>query len=341
MMKAEIKSKLNLENRVSLQEAIPVRTPFLLYLDPSSLCNFKCQFCPMGHAHMTSTLSYKRQCMDFALFQKVIDDLQAFEDNIKVLRMNKIGEPLMNKHVVRMVEYAKKSGKIDSIDFATNAALLTKDISLGLVQAGLDKLNISIEGVHAEHYKKYCSAKVNFESIVENIKFLYENKQDMQIYIKIPSNYISVEEQEEFLRIFGNSCDNIFVENLTSIWPNFDINTASEHIRVEDTGQYGLSAEEKEVCTYIFYSMVINASGTVSACCPDWEEKLIIGDVTKQSLSAIWQGQALKKLQLQHLQGQRKENSICGNCGHIAYCQIDNIDMYKDMLAEKITHVGS
>ena len=47
-MKAEIKSKLNLDQRVALQEVIPLETPFLLYVDPSSACNFRCQFCPTG-----------------------------------------------------------------------------------------------------------------------------------------------------------------------------------------------------------------------------------------------------------------------------------------------------
>lgn len=332
-MKAIVKSKLNLENRVALQDVIPLKTPFLLYLDPSSLCNFKCQFCPMGHSQITENLEYKRQIMDFDLFKKTIDSLSDFEDNIKVLRMNKIGEPLMNKKIVQMVDYAKKCGKIDYIDFATNAGLLTQEISLGLTQAGLNRLNISIEGVSDEHYKKFCSSKVNFNNLVENIKFLYKNKKNTEIVIKIPSNYITKQEQEEFMQIFGNYCDRIFVENLTSIWPNFDINKVSNVLKIEEKNQYEKEAKDRNVCSYIFYSMVINASGTVSACCPDWEEKLVIGDLHNNSLYEIWNSEKLKSLQLQHLKGGRKCNSICGNCGHIKYCQVDDIDEYaKDLL---------
>ena len=41
-MKARVQSKLNLKGRTLLQDVIPLATPFLLYVDPSSACNFRC-----------------------------------------------------------------------------------------------------------------------------------------------------------------------------------------------------------------------------------------------------------------------------------------------------------
>ncbi len=334
-MKAKIKSKLNLENRVNLQDVLPLDVPFLLYIDPSSLCNLKCEFCPMGHSALVKKLNYKRQIMSFDLFRKVIDDLQEFRAPLKVLRMNKVGEPLMNKKIDKMISYAKKSNRVNYIDFATNACLLTKDLSSRLVESGLDRLNISIEGVKSEDYLSYCHAKVDFESIIKNIKFLYDNKKNTEITIKIPSNYITKEDEIKFMHIFGDYCDRIFVENITSIWPNFNINETSRILSIEEKSQYGRSVKDRSICTYIFYSMVINASGTVSACCPDWEEKLIIGDIRHQSLNEIWKGEKLRALQLSHLKGYRKENKICENCGHIKYCQVDDIDEFSTLLLDR------
>ena len=60
--------------------------------------------------------------MKFEVFQKIIDDLADFDMPIKVLRMYKDGEPLLNKRFADMVAYAKKSGHVDYIDTTTALA---------------------------------------------------------------------------------------------------------------------------------------------------------------------------------------------------------------------------
>ena len=127
-MKAEYKSKLNLEQRVALQDVIPLQTPFLLYVDPSSACNFRCQFCPTGHKDLVKSSDYQRSVMDFAIFQNLIDGLSEFDQPLKVIRFNKIGEPLLNKNLVDMVSLAKNSGLVKYVDLATNGYLLSKEL---------------------------------------------------------------------------------------------------------------------------------------------------------------------------------------------------------------------
>ena len=46
--------------------------------------------------------------MDFDLFKNVIDQITQFDSNLKTLRLNKIGEPTLNKHLPEMIKYAKK-----------------------------------------------------------------------------------------------------------------------------------------------------------------------------------------------------------------------------------------
>jgi radical SAM protein with 4Fe4S-binding SPASM domain len=97
-------------------------------------------------------------------------------------------------------------------------------------------------------------------------------------------------------------------------------------------GQYRETLEDKDVCTYIFYAMAINADGTVSACCPDWDQKLVVGDLNNESLRDIWNSSEMNKLRRLHLQGRRRENPVCRSCGHIKYAQIDNIDAHRERL---------
>jgi len=261
-MKAQIKSKLNLEQRVALEEVIPLETPFLLYVDPSSACNFRCQFCPTGHKDLLKASNYKRSVMDFGLFEKLIDDLAAFPDPVKVMRMNKIGEPLLNKKLASMIALAKASGRVQYVDLATNAALFSPALLARLVASGLDRINISLEGINSDQYRQNAKVDINFENLVGNIRWLFANRGDCEVTIKIPANYVDEAQRVEFYETFGDYCDRIFIEELAPIWPDFDVEKRAGVVIHDMRGQYQQKPDEKLVCTYIFYAMAVNSDGT-------------------------------------------------------------------------------
>lgn len=336
-MKAEIKSKLNLEQREKLEELIPLETPFLLYVDPSSACNFRCQFCPTGHRDLVKGSRYKRSVMSLGLFEKLIHDLEAFPQPLKVMRMNKIGEPLLNKNLPAMIAMAKQSLRVRHVDLATNGALFSQQLLAQLIEAGLDRLNISLEGVSREQYLQHAKVDIDFDAMVEIIRWLYGQRGNCEVTIKIPGNYLTAADRQKFYDLFGDYCDRIFVEELSPIWPGFDVEQRAGVKIQKREGQYRQPLLEKAVCTYIFYAMAVNADGTISACCPDWDQKLVVGDLNKESLRDIWNSSALLKLQLQHLQGNRRENPVCRGCGHIKYAQVDSIDPYADRILQRLT----
>lgn len=89
-MKAQIKPRIELENRTRLEEVIPLRTPFVIFMDPADTCNFKCKFCPTGHKELMKNISGRNfGIIDFELYKKIIDDICEFEEPIKVLRLYK------------------------------------------------------------------------------------------------------------------------------------------------------------------------------------------------------------------------------------------------------------
>ena len=107
-MKARLEPRINLVGRTPLETVIPLATPFIVFVDPASSCNFKCTFCPTGHRDMIAETGRFQGVMKLELFQKIVDDLSAFEKPIKVLRMYKDGEPFLNKrfaeHTLKLFE---------------------------------------------------------------------------------------------------------------------------------------------------------------------------------------------------------------------------------------------
>lgn len=332
-MKAKLKPRINLDDRTALETVIPLATPFIVFVDPSSACNFKCTFCPTGHRGMIAETGRYQGAMKYELFQKIVDDLGAFEKPIKVLRLYKDGEPFLNKRLADMIAYARKSGFCDYIDTTTNATFLTPERMGPVIEAGLDKINISVDGMTQDQYLRFTGFRFDFGKFVANVKWLYANKGKLEIAIKIPGELITEAQRQEFLDTFGDHCDRIFIENFAPCWPEFDV---EQHTGVKiGRGIYQQEIGATDTCPYIFYSYSVNADGLVSSCFLDWGRKLVIGDVRRQAMKDIWNSDRMNALRLQHLEGRRCENGVCGNCGQLTHCLPDNIDPFRPTLLEK------
>jgi len=333
-MKAQIKPRINLEGRTRLETVIPLETPYVIFIDPSSACNFKCTYCPTGHLDLIKDTKRYQGVLKLEIYKKIIDDLKDFKKNIKVLRLYKDGEPFLNKNLAEMISYAKSSKKIDYIDTTTNASLMTKERLKPVLDAGIDKINISIDGMNNETYESFTKTKLEFSEIVENVKWLYRNKGNTEVVVKIPADIINEKEKKEFFEVFGDYSDRIFVENFAPCWPEFDV---EKHTGVKITkGIYQQEITETNTCPYIFYSFSVNADGLVSSCFLDWKRKLIIGDVRVQSMKEIWNSKKMNDLRIMHLEGKRKKIDSCGSCGQLSHCLPDNIDKFANEIKDNL-----
>jgi MoaA/NifB/PqqE/SkfB family radical SAM enzyme len=323
-MKAKIKPRIDLENRTNLETVIPLNVPFVIFVDPSDVCNFRCKFCPTGDIALMKRIGRSLKVMNFELYKKIIEDICQFEKPIKVLRLYKDGEPLLNPRFSEMVRYAKEKKCAERIDTTTNASLLNPKLNLEIIAAGLDRINISIEGINVKQYLEFSDYKIDFDKLIANVRHLYDNRKNCEIIIKIPGDALSEDDKKKFYEIFGDIADGVYIEHVMSCWPEFELRGG---IKVnQEVGIYGQAIKEVLVCPYVFYSFSINSDGSASLCFLDWSRKLIIGDVNQESVKDIWNGAKLLAYQKMFLQKKRKEHPICGNCGQLTHGLPDNID---------------
>lgn len=333
-MKARLEPRIDLYDRTALETVIPLATPYILFVDPASACNLKCNFCPTGHFEFADIRNRYNGLMKLDVFKKVIDDLDEFEDPIKVLRLYKDGEPFLNKRLPEMIRYAKLSRRVDFIDTTTNGSLITPERLGPVLEAGLDKINISVDGMTAKTYREVTGVAFDFEAFVTNVKWAYANRGECEIVVKTIGDILTADEQKRFFDTFGDHCDRIFVENLAPCWPQFDTEKHTGH--TISKGIYQQPVGDTEVCPYIFYGCSVNADGQVSSCFLDWGRKLIIGDVRKQSMKEIWNSDKMNALRLMHLEGKRRGHPVCGSCGQLSHCLPDNIDIHRIGLLHKL-----
>ena len=336
-MKAKYEPRIDLVNRTPLETVIPLSTPFVVFVDPSDACNFKCRFCPTSDRALMKLAGRPWKQMSFDLFKKIADDMTEFPEQVEVLRMYKDGEPLLNKRLADMIKYAKDVGASKRIDTTTNAALLTKDKGKEIADAGLDRINISIYGLSNEHYKEFSGVKLEFERVLANVRDFYEVRGNCEMLVKIQGDTLSSQEKEMFLQQFGDYSDKIYIEHIMSCWPEFELRGVDIN---QEHGIYGQEIKEVNACPYPFYSFSINSDGLSSVCFLDWGRKMIVGDVRDQSVKEIWNGEKLKAFRKMFLEGERRKHPQCGKCGQMTHGLPDNIDPYREELLHTLTQSG-
>jgi len=332
-MKAKIKPRIDLENRTKLETVIPLRTPFIINIDPCDKCNFQCKFCPTGdRVLMKNTAGRNHGSMDFDLYRKVIDGICQFEDKVKVIRLYKDGEPLLNPSFADMVRYAKNSGCCDRVDTTSNASLLTRKLSEDIIDAGLNRINISVEGINEKQYADFSQYRIDFDNFVKSIAYFYEHREQCEMIVKINGDILTENEKQRFYDIFGDISDGVFIESIMDCWPVFEQKKVTIN---ESRGIYNNEIKEVLVCPYIFYSFAVNSDGSYSLCFLDWKRTLLLGNAGGKTPVEIWNGDELKEYQKMFLRGERKSHPVCAGCGQLRQGAPDDLDEYREGLLKR------
>lgn len=322
------------KKRTKLEEVIPLDTPFVVHIGTTNVCNFKCKFCATGDDELRKKYNINKGFMDYELFCKCIDDLSVFPNKIKDILFHIDGEPLLHPKAVEMIAYAKKKNIANRLILFTNGALLNPKLSRDIMNAGIDLIQISVEGVSDERYEELVLTKVSYENILTNVAYLYCNKtENCKVIAKIIDCGLKEEEIKKFYTDFEKIVDECHVENVVSY--------IDESIKDTSLGiKKGLTTDnkkqiDKKVCTNPFYTMSINFDGRISACTCDWSKRTIVGDVNRESLLDIWNGKAANSFRIMQLSGLKDSHPACRECRSILN-QIDNIDEFSNELLKKI-----
>lgn len=267
--------------------------------------------------------------MQDVLFNKIIGDMKDFSEPFKMVNLYCFGEPLLHPHIVEYINTLKKEKVAESVRILTNGSLLTKDLSERLVAAGLDKISFSIYGLDDKSYKEFSSANVSFHKILDNIRYFYRIKGDCEMHVKIAGNYFDEKEKELFLDLFSEFTDTIYIDNATNVWP--ELNVVSEE---SNRHIYGMEICDK-VCPMPFYQLIIHSDGMVSACCVDYNKKVIVGDIKTESIKKIWNGEKYHVLRKALLKGHLQECTRCKKCEYPMYGATIDITPYREMLLKK------
>lgn len=302
--------------RKCLADLVPLDTPFSIQIFPVYACNLACNYCIHSIPQDKRGFVTDKILLDYDLYEKCIDELADFPHKLKMLRFAGTGEPLLHKNIAKMVNYAKRKNIANTIDIVTNGLALSAEMSKNLVAAGVDKIRISVQGLDDVAYS-YVKKNGIFLEFVNNIKFLYDNRHDTKIYIKIIDSALKENEEDKFLNIFGDICDFIAIEHLIPAVDKIDYDKIYPGQKHKLT-QNGALVHDVKICPQPFYMLQLNPDGKVVPCC-SMETAYIIGDISYESISDIWQGKKMKHFIKNQLLGKKDIYPVCQMCRQYKY----------------------
>lgn len=304
-------------NRQMLAEVIPLSAPYTIYIEPTKACNFKCYYCmhstrdqPNGAFHQ---MGFSQAHIEDDFFKKIAREIMAFEPIPKRIVFSGLGDPLCNPKLADMVKYLRDIGFIGRIDIITNGVLLPHEVADALTDAGVSRIQISIQGIHQDGYLENCGVKLDFDRFVEQLQYLYQHRKNTEIFIKIIDALLEDEEMtKQFYNIFGDLCNTIYIEHLIVLEQQMGDHggkvDASRNLNNE-------TFKPHEICPVGFYHLQISREGWTFPCpVPGLPMKFSLGDAKTQSLQEIWQGNKRDSFLKAQLKLQRHHLSICKTC---------------------------
>ncbi len=285
----------------------PVNKPNIFAIETTSVCNLACTMCPYP------IMDRAKGFIDETLFKNLVDKEA---DTSYLMRLHNLGEPLLDKRMPQLINYAAKN-KV-RVEISTNCTALTEAKAREILSSNLHQIILSLDGaskVTYEHIRK----NADFDRVVGHITKFLELKQEMKAKVRVVLQIIlmneTVPEVDGFLKRWEpfrkSGAINEFRIKRFSTWAG---QVKSIDDLAENQHRYYPAPEEKRVpCLYLWESLVVLQDGRVVPCCFDYEGKMVMGDLNKQSLQEIWLGPVFQKFRENHLKG-NFDNDLCRNC---------------------------
>jgi tungsten cofactor oxidoreducase radical SAM maturase len=139
-----------------------------LYVEPTTGCNLNCRTC------IRNIWDDPKVPMSMSTFQHLVDSLDELPDLQRVV-FTGFGEPLIHPHILDMIEAMRQRDL--AVTIGSNGLMMNQEMARALVELGVDRLVISVDGVRPETYEDIRGAML--AQVLNNIRGLNEAKHQL------------------------------------------------------------------------------------------------------------------------------------------------------------------
>ena len=258
------------------------RVPGLLSvnLELTNHCNLKCSFCPTGNGLMVRVRGF----MDPDVFERAL----ATAGPLEFVLLFQWGEPLLHPQWAELAARARARGARTLI--TTNGTLLDRRRVDALLDAGLDRVTISVDGDAETHE---AVRGVPLKRTLAGLELLLEAREAAGADTAVDVSMVVAPETEAAADAFEAE------------WTG----------RVDRVQKIPLltHGERRTRCREPWRGgPVVLQDGRVTVCCVDHDGELAVGDARTQDVQEIWNGRAMQALRRAHVTGDLPP--LCARC---------------------------
>ncbi len=287
--------------------------PLTLSLELTNHCNLSCPECRSG----SGLLKRGKGFMDMTTFDRILSDCSSFLFSL-ILYFQ--GEPFLHHELFEMIKKARQ--KRFHTMTSTNGQFLDPDRAKKVVESGLDRIIISMDGLDQPVYEKYRvggnldKVKEGIEALVGWKKTLRSNTPVIIIQFLVFSHN---QHQIEDIRKWGQRVGADGVEIKTAMFHDFENGNPLmpeeqyTRYRKNNNGKFLINSPLKNHCWQCWSKAVITWDGKVLPCCFDTDGDHVMGNIRQQPFVDIWKNIPYMTFRTKLLRN-RKEIPMCRNC---------------------------
>lgn len=279
------------------QQEIPAPFPRRVSVEVTNHCNQRCVLCP--RQGFTRPLGF----MDREVFERIARECARHPTR---LWLHFLGEPLLHRGLVRMIEFAKEAG-VSEVGLSTNALSLHGRLADALLGTGLDRLECSMDADDPEAYLA-MRGRDHFEQVSRNVRAFLERKRALGCerpvtsiqFMRTPALLATLDRVVETWRPLLGPRDFVMT-----------IEPASFAGAVEVGGSV---PSERPPCQWLYSALMILQDGTVTMCGADWDAHAPLGNVRTETIAEVWNGAELTRRRRAHEEGRFADVAVCAGC---------------------------
>ncbi len=283
-------------------------------IEPTTACNLGCPECPSGLKQFTRPTGK----LDLNLHHQMIQQLKK---SVFYINYYFQGEPFLHPQFLELIRTAKKERIYTAT--STNAHFIDKKKALDIVNSGLDRLIISIDGLTQETYENY-RVHGKLEKVIEGTKHLLDAKRTLNSktphlifqFLAVKPNEHEIDDVFQLGKELGidevriKSAQLYDYERGNPLMPE---NEKYSRYALQSDGTYKLKYKTGNHCWRMWSSSVLTWDGKVVPCCFDKDAKHVLGSISDTSFRNIWNHPKYTSFR-QSVLSHRNQIDICQNC---------------------------
>lgn len=243
--------------------------------------------------------------MNAKLFKKIVDEAKSL--GTKNIFLGGFGEPLTDPMIVDRVRYVKQQGMY--CNFISNGSLWNKDITVQLIEAGLDEVRFSFYGQDKQTYEivhrglNYDITHNNIRNVIETRNRLGRKKPVVLVY------FLTLDNNQKQVEAFREEWETLvdFIE----IWRPHNFGDGRDYRNRQEVRKKESCGRPKRGPVQFQYD------GTIIPCCYDYGGKMILGDINDNTIPEILRGEKYEALRRAHESGDFSAAPYCNECDQL------------------------